>query len=123
MADIFIFSDLVPFGSAFLGAGSAYYLGLRKDKSIKFNSERALVVRNFFVLKTQLDELLSLKKTYVLPCAERFGRFIELSRSVNCTGLSLELETELFSIFIENGSPRSADLLVIAQNRHKMLRE
>ncbi|HBC3525987.1 TPA: hypothetical protein KDZ30_004541 [Vibrio alginolyticus] len=123
MSETSIISDLVPFGSAFLGAGTAYLLGLRKDRSIKFSSERAVVVRNFFVLKTQFDELLSLKKTYVVPVMERPGRFIEIPWSLNSSGLSFELETGVFSIFIENGSPKAADLIVIAQNRHKVLRD
>ncbi|MCS0051044.1 hypothetical protein NB571_10280 [Vibrio parahaemolyticus] len=123
MSDTSIISDLVPFGSAFLGAGTAYLLGLRKDRSIKFSSERAVVVRNFFVLKTQFDELLSLKKTYVLPVEFRACRFIEMPWSLNRSELSFELETDVFSIFIENGSPQVADLLVIAQNRHKVLRD
>ncbi len=65
-------SDLVgkilpPFGSAFLGAGAAYYLGLRKEEVIASKQKKSAVNRAIFSLADLATTVKQLEEDYIEP--------------------------------------------------------
>lgn len=106
------------FGGALLGAIGAYKLALRKDVKDEKDDELALLTGAFFVLDSQLNDLVSIKKTNILPYQNKPVRMIDIPTSVSVVSVEQRVPERVFSILTKYRKPIIAESIHIAERRY-----
>ncbi|WP_429225565.1 hypothetical protein [Aeromonas veronii] len=106
------------FGGALLGAIGAYKLALKKDSKDEKEYELALLTSAFFVLKSQLNDLVSIKKTVILPYQHKPVRMIEIPISVSVVSVEQRVPEKAFAVLTKYKKPNVAEIIHIAERRY-----
>ncbi|WAF95939.1 hypothetical protein NUT31_05650 [Aeromonas sp. BC14] len=113
---------LVPisssFGGALLGAIGAYRLALRKDKKDEKEEELTLLTSAFFVLKAQLNDLIAIKKSIILPYQDKPVRMISIPTATYVNSVEQRVPEKVFSVLIKYKLPVVAESIHIAERRY-----
>ncbi|MGL6624862.1 hypothetical protein [Aeromonas jandaei] len=106
------------FGGALLGAIGAYRLALRKDDKDEKESELALLTSAFFVLKAQLNDLVAIKKTIIIPYQNERIRMISIPTTPFVNSVEQRVPDKVFSVLIKYKLPAVAESIHIAERRY-----
>ncbi|EGQ7691913.1 hypothetical protein D0810_19085 [Vibrio cholerae] len=106
------------FGGALLGAIGAYKLALRKDHKDTKEDELALLTSAFFVLKSQLSDLVAIKKSNIVPYQTKPARMIDIPISVSVISVEQRVPEKAFSVLIKYKKPSVAEAIYLAERRY-----
>lgn len=106
------------FGGALLGAIGAYRLALRKDNKDEKEAELDLLTSAFFVLKAQLNDLVAIKKTIILPYQDKPTRMISIPTATSVNSVEQRVPDKVFSVLIKYKLPTVAESIHIAERRY-----
>ncbi|WP_318488830.1 hypothetical protein [Photobacterium leiognathi] len=106
------------FGGALLGAIGAYKLALRKEHKDTKEDELALLTSTFFVLKSQLNDLVAIKKNIIMPNQTKPTRMIDIPISVSVISIEQRVPEKAFSVLTKYKRPSVAEAIHIAERRY-----
>lgn len=126
-------SDLVgkilpPFGSAFLGAGAAYYLGLKKEEMIAAKQKKSALNRAIFSLADLATTVKQLQEDYIEPVRGNSNRWFDMTTPRANSLQTIQLDIESLSFLLDSPSNNSTapttlfDLHKLINNYHVLLR-